>query len=270
MTGAKASGSKPDRRWGGDLLWALAGTIGLPAVALAALFIWGLLEEPPGTPIPEHKKPELYLLTSLPLLFGERFTLDMEQPLITGYLQDRYRLKAIDLPSQVPAGGTLLMVQPRALPAEELVALDRWVRNGGRLVLLADPLLEWPSERPLGDLLRPPPMFADTGLLGHWGLRLDAPDERGPTHVRIPATKPSERDFELNVLLISPGRLVSLGSRGCSRILDARYAECNLDKGRAIVVADADWLNLDEVKKAGGEPGWNAVALDTVIKVARD
>lgn len=270
MTDLKASGGKPERWWRGDLLWSLAGTIGLPVAAVAAFFIWGLFEDPPGTPIPEHKKPELHLLTSLPLLFGERFSLDVQQPLISGYLQDRYRLKAVDLPSQVPAGGTLLMAQPRALPAEELVALDRWVRGGGRLVLLADPLLEWPSERPLGDRLRPPPMFADTGLLGHWGLRLDAPDERGPTQVKIPAMKPSERDLELNVLLISPGRLFSLGRRGCSLILDARYAECNLDKGRAIVVADADWLNLDEVKKAGGEPGWNAFALDTVIKAARD
>ena len=74
----------------------------------------------------------------------------------------------------------LLAAQPRALPAEELVALDAWVRRGGRLLLLADPMLEWPSERPLGDRLRPPALFADTGLLQHWGLRLDAPDERGP------------------------------------------------------------------------------------------
>jgi ABC-type uncharacterized transport system involved in gliding motility auxiliary subunit len=74
----------------------------------------------------------------------------------------------------------LLMAHPLAQPAEALVALDAWVRGGGRLLLLADPMLEWPSERPLGDPLRPPPMFADTGLLKHWGLRLDAPDERGP------------------------------------------------------------------------------------------
>ena len=71
------------------------------------------------------------------------------------------------------------MAQPRAQPAEDLVALDNWVRGGGRVLLLADPMLEWPSERPLGDPFRPPPTFADTGLLAHWGLKLDAPDEPG-------------------------------------------------------------------------------------------
>ena len=77
-------------------------------------------------------------------------------------LEQDYALTAIDLPSQVPPGATLLAIQPRALPAEELVALDNWVRDGGRIVLLADPMLEWPSERPLGDRLRPPTMFASS------------------------------------------------------------------------------------------------------------
>ena len=66
-----------------------------------------------------------------------------------------------------------------------LVELDQWVRGGGRLLLLADPMLEWPSERPLGDRLRPPPAFADTGLLAHWGLRLERPDSAEPVERTI-------------------------------------------------------------------------------------
>ena len=104
----------------------------------------------------------------------------------------------VDLPSRLPDGALLLAAQPRALPAEELVALDAWVRRGGRLVLLADPLLEWPSELPLGDPRRPPLAFPDTGLLKHWGLRLDAPDERGPRQSSL-GGKP--------VLTASPGTL---------------------------------------------------------------
>ena len=61
------------------------------------------------------------------------------------------------------------MAHPLAQTAENLVALDQWVRGGGRVLLLADPMLEWPSERPLGDPLRPPPMFMDTGLLAPLG-----------------------------------------------------------------------------------------------------
>ena len=91
-----------------------------------------------------------------------------------------------------------MMAQPRAQTAENLVALDDWVRRGGRLLLFADPMLEWPSDRALGDPTRPPAMFADTGLLAHWGLRLDAPDVRGPAKGRI-----SGHD----VLTVSPGAL---------------------------------------------------------------
>ena len=172
-------------------------------------------------------RPELHLLTSLPLLFGEQFSLDGERPAVAQWLEQRYRLTAIDLPSQLLPGATLLMIQPRALPAEELVALDDWVRRGGRLLLLADPRLEWPSERPLGDPLRPPPMFSDTGLLGHWGLTLEAPERTGPVTIS-------------GVTYRSPGMLRATGAQ-CDVAQDVS-ARCRIGRGRAVVVADADWL----------------------------
>ncbi len=128
------------------------------------------------------ERPVLLLLTSLPLSFGEDFSLqEIGSPALRA-LETRYRVVPISVtdPSELRLGGLLLMAQPFAQPAEDLVALDQWVRRGGRVLLLADPILEWPSKRPLGDPLRPPAMFMDTGLLAHWGLRIDPPDERGP------------------------------------------------------------------------------------------
>lgn len=203
-----------------------------------------------GKTAPPKEKPKLHLITPLPLLFSESFGLDAKQPAITSFLESRYRLRAIDLPSQVPTGATLLMIQPRALPAEELVALDDWVRAGGRLVLLADPRLEWPSERPLGDPLRPPPMFADTGLLQHWGLRLDAPDKAGPVE-------------NGDATYVSPGRLV--GDGPCVVESGGIVARCRLGKGRATVVADADWLNEALVEGHGGEFDSQERALETLL-----
>lgn len=217
----------------------------------------------------ETEKPSLYLITSLPLLFAEQFTLDAERPAVTAFLEARYRVEAVDLPSQLPEGATLLAVQPRALPSEELVALDSWVRRGGRLVLLADPMLEWPSERPLGDRLRPPMMFGDTGLLGHWGLQLDAPDKRGPVEVAQPPSRAGGRAVGLKVVAISPGRLVREAG-DCSVVLNGRYAECDLGKGRAIIVADADWLNLAAVSAVGGDADVNLFALGSLLRAARD
>jgi hypothetical protein len=203
-----------------------------------------------GKTAPSGPKPELHLITSLPLFFGETFGLESKRPPIAAFLEERYRIMAVDLPSQVPAGSKLLMVQPRALPASELVRLDRWVRAGGQLVLLADPRLEWPSERPLGDPLRPPPMFADTGLLLHWGLRLDAPDRAGPVEIG-------------QVTYVSPGRFVGGGS--CGIAPGAVVARCRLGKGRATIVADADWLNHALVKSNGGTFDPQERALETLL-----
>ena len=91
------------------------------------------------------------------------------------------------------------MAQPLAQAPENLVALDDWVRGGGRVLLLADPMLEWPSKRPLGDPLRPPPMFADTGLarpLGSCGST--RPTSAGPATGSLAGRR---------VVTVSPGAL---------------------------------------------------------------
>ena len=157
----------------------IVGAVILAAIAL--LIALAARGPKPLPPRPAAERPTLLLLTSLPLIFGDSFSLqDTGSPAMKA-LGARYRVVPISVtdPGELRKGRLLLMAHPLAQPAEDLVALDAWVRGGGRVLLLADPMLEWPSERPLGDPMRPPPMFADTGLLAHWGLRLDAPDERG-------------------------------------------------------------------------------------------
>src|SRR5438874_12939069 len=132
----------------------------------------------PRTP---EQRPVLLLLTSLPIVFSEQFSLQGGGSPALDALRTRYRVVPISVADEADLGKgrLLLMAHPLAQPAEDLVVLDHWVRRGGRVLLLADPMLEWPSSHALGDPLRPPPMFMDTGLLAHWGLRLDAPEEPG-------------------------------------------------------------------------------------------
>lgn len=189
-------------------------------------------------------RPTLFLLTSLPLLFPDDMRLDAEGPAVTSALEAEFRIDPVDLPRQLPEGAILLAIQPRALPTDALVELDDWVRRGGRIVLLADPMLEWPSKRPLGDKLRPPMAFADTGLLTHWGLRLDAPDERGPK-------RRGKGDDE--IVYVSAGTLVAAG-KSCRIEGSGAIARCAIGKGKAIVVADADWLHEELVTDGGGQP----------------
>jgi hypothetical protein len=184
---------------------------------------------------PAGERPALLLLTSLPLLFHEGFSLQGGSPVLKR-LAERYRVVPISVADQaeLTKGGLLLMAHPPVQTADNLVALDSWVRRGGRVLLLADPMLEWPSERPLGDPLRPPPMFMDTGLLAHWGLRLDAPDERGPATRELGG---------FQTLTVSPGKLQGR----CSVRADALVAHCRLGSGEATVVADADLLDVNRL-----------------------
>jgi len=170
-------------------------------------------------------------------VFGEQFALEGGgSPALTA-LETRYRVVPVSAsaPAELARGRLLLMAQPLAQTAENLVALDDWVRRGGHLMLLADPMLDWPSERPLGDALRPPPMFMDTGLLAHWGLRLDGPDERGPRLRRLGGRE---------VLTASPG---TLSGSACAVGADGLVAHCRVGMGEATVVADADLLDIRDL-----------------------
>src|SRR5690242_2474938 len=205
----------------------------LVPVALAAAATVAMIHREPRPLGPRRDRPPLLLLTSLPLMFGEEFSIQHTGSPALKALSSRYQVIPISVAdaADLGKGRLLLMAHPLAQPAEDLVELDAWVRRGGRVLLLADPMLEWPSQRALGDPLRPPPMFMDTGLLGHWGLRLDAPDERGPASRKLGG---------FDVLTVSPGLL----SGGCAISSDRLVAHCRIGKGKATIVADADLLNV--------------------------
>ena len=205
------------------------------AAVLTAAAIWLLSGRGGLRPLPAHPpqdQPTLLLLTSLPLVFGEDFSLQHNGSPALAALESRYRVLPISVadPPELAKGRLLMMAQPLAQSAEDLVALDHWVRAGGRVLLLADPALEWPSKRPLGDLLRPSPMFMDTGLLAHWGLRLDAPEGTGLKVQELGG-------FE--ALTDSPGQLFGR----CAINRDRLVAHCAIGKGKATIVADADLLD---------------------------
>ena len=207
------------------------------AAALAALAACKAESPAPTAPPRETSaRPTLMLLTTLPLVFGESFGLEGHGSPALAALETRYAVRPIAVAdaATLAQGKLLLMAHPLAQPAESLVELDAWVRRGGRLLLLADPALDWDSALPLGDQGRPPSSFADTGLLQHWGLRLDAPDERGPTMRRLGGHE---------VLTASSGTLVGK----CAIAEGGLVARCRIGRGQATVVADADFLNVGDL-----------------------
>ena len=133
----------------------------------------------------------------------------------------------------------LLLAQPRLLQPQELVQLDQWVREGGRMVVLADPLLAWPSELPSADPRRPPLTSLLDPLLTHWGLRLE------------PARQGVERRMLASghaLMLVDASRFTLLpvtreSGAACSLAEQALMALCRIGRGEVRLVADADMLD---------------------------
>ena len=223
-------------------------------IGLVAAFAWTRAKSGEEARLgPRADRPDLLLLTSLPLAFGDSFALDAAGSPVLDAIEQRYRVRIIATasPSELKGARLLLMAHPLAQPAEDLVALDDWVRKGGRLLLLADPRLEWADRRPLGDPTRPPPMFMDTGLLGHWGLRLDPPEESGDRYSTLAGR---------TIMARSPGQFHGT----CKLSEDRIVAKCRIGAGTAILVADADFLDWSRAE--AGAQGSTAllVALDSL------
>ena len=133
-----------------------------------------------------------------------------------------------------PPGGALLIAHPRALAPQELVAIDAFVRRGGRAVILADALSGWPGRHPLGDPRNPPVTSLLTPLLDHWGVTLGAapPSESAALPVDIGGAR---------LRLFSAGRFDRL-PRDCRAYADRRVARCIIGQGEVWLVGDADLL----------------------------
>ena len=245
----------------------IAGTIGsfLSAVLLAAaLLVPGslapyeriLLPEP----APASDKPPVLVITSLPIVWGEMgaFAPGAAPAASWRSLAAEFDLTPIDFVDSQTLGqrGVTLVAQPRQLAPGELVALDQWVRGGGKILILADPLLAWPSGLPLGDVRRPISSNMLTPLLSHWGITF-GPSAPGTRMARI-------GDRQLRIVGSAP--LFARGLR-CGR--QAPFVlDCPIGRGRAIVVADADLLHDSTSLPPGASIGRHSRWSDNVVFIA--
>jgi len=200
-------------------------------------------------PVPDGEAlPELGLMGTIPIYWGESG--DFGEVLAGGEnahwarerLEADYRLSPLDTLDEASLAGIdfLMLAQPRALSPAENVALDAWVRGGGRLLLFADPMLTGESRFAIGDRRRPQDVILLSPILDHWGLALAFDEDRpaGPRLVRaagaaIPVNLPGSID-------------VGDGEGGCAMLIPEVLAECRIGQGSALVLADAALLDLHE------------------------
>lgn len=227
------------------------------AAALAALLASGVALRPyealvlgDTAPREASARPPLALMTSLPIVWGSGGAFDPESRPASSYrlLQREFDVRLLDAiePGALRGIRLMLLAQPRMLAPEELVALDEWVRSGGRILILTDPQLAWPSPFPPGDARRPTESGLLAPLLDHWGLRLEGAAWSVEDYF-------ASGEVARRLRMLGTGRFAIHGP-GC-RGGDRPYlAHCRFGRGAALLVADADLL-ADELWIGPGPHG---------------
>lgn len=205
-----------------------------------ALFGWSSRQT--STPVPGP----IGLFSSLPLIWGEGE--DPRQLLAAGQPPHRVRLelaavgpiRAYDtLDNLDPDLPRLVIAQPRPLSPTENVALDNWLRAGGQLLLLADPMLTEPSAYALGDPRRPQDMVLLSPILARWGLELTFDDQQA-NGVR-------------SVMLAGGSIPVNLAgawrttAAACRTEGEGVLVTCQIGRGRVVALADAEILSAQDL-----------------------
>jgi hypothetical protein len=213
-------------------------------VAALLILATGCRAEEAPPPDAAGPRPELGLMGTIPLYwgeaagFGDTLSGGASAHWARAQLEGRYALHPLDTLSEQSLAGLdfLLLAQPRALSGAENVALDAWVRAGGRLLLFADPLLTAESRFAIGDRRRPQGAILLSPILSHWGLQLEFDDSQpaGPAYVGEAARIP----------VALPGRFSSAGD--CAVEAGGVLARCTIGEGRVVALADAAVLDLYE------------------------
>ena len=214
-------------------------------------------------PAAESPPDTIALFTSLPILWRESESLtdalDGQSHWAARVLREAGELTAPDtLESLDPRIGLLVMAQPRPLSPAENVALDGWVRAGGRVLLFADPLLTAHSDFPLGDRRRPEGTVLLSPILSRWGLEL-VWDEGQPAGLRPVSLLGRVLPVD------QAGRFVVRGG-ACTLLAGGLAVRCAVGKGSVLAVADA--ALLDE----GGEQDRTSrrSALQMIVEKAKN
>ena len=231
---------------------ALAGLLAIGALALA-------LGGPAG-PAEEPHDQRFGLMTSLPIYRAPQASVaDMldqagdEAHWLRSAVEAHNTLEPLDLldAKSLARIDTLLLVQPRALTPAEYVALDDWVRGGGKVLLVADPMLTSEPHFALGDPRNPQAVSLSGPILARWGLELVADEGEGHGHNHgidgDEAGHAADHEVELDgyTLPVTYGgtfekRPPAGGDPAdCSLRNAGLIAVCQIVEGRAVVVADA-------------------------------
>lgn len=248
MPTTTTTSSSPPRPRAAEAARARAVTL---AAAILLLLAHGVAQAEPVLPAraaPGDPRPRVMLMTGLPLVWGEKGPFDPASRPAAAYVElaRTFAFEPLDVldEASLERGKLLFLAQPQRLAPAELVALDGWIRRGGRALILTDPMLTWPSELPPGDIRRAPAVGLLAPLLHHWQLALDPPAEAAEVAARWEGRR---------IVLDAPGRFRS-SSPNCTVGAQSWTATCRIGLGRVRLVADADLMRDSLWAPSGVEP----------------
>lgn len=236
------------------------------ALALLALLALGGCDAAPAASAPDQR-PALGLMTSLPLYWQEEASLaDIAAgravpPWQRRRIETRFVLVPLDTLSPLPALSPdapetdplaglerLAVIQPRGLAPADNVALDQWVRAGGKLLLVLDPALTGDYAAPLGDPRRPVDSALVPPVVARWGLAIgfDAAQQGDVAEVPL-------GEGTLPLALAGRIAITDPAAGGCRLLADAAVAVCSVGRGQVTLVADAAVFEHPELAGDEGE-----------------
>lgn len=235
-------------------------------MALAAALGAAACRAAPEPPRP-GERPTVGLMTTLPLLWGEAqdvgelLSVENRPSWVRQELGSQVEVEPLDILEETTLARLdgLILAQPRALSPAENVALDAWVREGGRLLLFADPMLTAHSRFAVGDRRRPHDVVLLSPILRHWNLELQFDEDQGEAErlVQVQGTP---------IPVALAGRFAAASGAPCELGEGAVLAQCRIGRGRVVAFADAALLD----DPAEGDVDARKAALGKLLALAFD
>jgi len=144
--------------------------------------------------------------------------------------------------------GRLAVIQPRALTPADNVALDDWVKAGGRLLLVLDPMLTGEYDLPLGDPRHPNTVALIPPVVERWGLEIAYDETQEPRFASYSGG---------TIPLAMAGEVRALEGRGtdCAFAADHALARCRVGDGSVTLLADAALFEHEALATEAGQGG---------------
>lgn len=171
-----------------------------------------------------------------------------------------YALEPLDTLSPIPALAAgqpdldplaglrrIAIIQPRGLSASDNVALDGWVRAGGRLLLVLDPALTGEYDLPLGDPRRPVDTALIPPVVARWGLAVSFDEDQ-----TLAVTTARLGETVLPLALAGAVAITDPTAADCTLLANGAAARCRVGKGEVTLIADAALFEHEELAGEGG------------------